>query len=196
MRWHRVTETALLVETGDPWRSLALAEAARERRWAVDVVPAAETVLLEGVEHMSEVVAWLETAELPAEPPEGPELEIPVHYDGEDLATVADMWSTSAAEVVARHTSLEWVALFAGFAPGFAYLAPSGEWPTVPRREMPRTRVPAGAVAVADGWSGIYPTGSPGGWQLIGRTDVVLWEAHRERPALITPGTRVRFVAR
>ena len=196
MRWHRVTEAALLVETGDPWRSLALADVAWARHWAVEVVPAAETVFLDGVERIYEVVAWLETAALPSEPPEGPELEIPVVYDGEDLNAVADLWSVSAAEVVARHTALEWIALFSGFAPGFSYLAPSGAWPTLPRRETPRAKVPAGSVALADGWSGIYPTPSPGGWQLLGHTEVVLWDVLCESPALITPGTRVRFVAR
>ncbi len=115
-------------------------------------------------------------------------------YDGPDLEDVAGLWGVEPAEVVARHTRLELVSVFCGFAPGFAYL--SGlprEW-AVPRLDSPRSRVPVGSVALADTWCGVYPTASPGGWRLLGRTDATLWDVHRDPPALLAPGTRVRFV--
>jgi len=186
----------VLVETGDPWRSLALAEVARAEGWAVEVVPAATTVLLDGIAALDRVERGLERAGSATARPPGRLVEVPVDYDGADLEEIAAAWSVSAADVVARHTEVEWVALFTGFAPGFAYLATTAAWPAVPRRQTPRTKVPAGAVGLADRWSGIYPTPSPGGWQLLGRTDLVLWDADRAEPALLTPGTRVRFVAR
>src|SRR5690606_6654569 len=99
--------------------------------------------------------------------------------------------------VIAAHTGHAWTAAFGGFAPGFAYLLPEGEGlGEVPRRAEPRRRVPAGSVALAARYSGVYPRPSPGGWQLIGRTDAPLWTPEREgSPALLAPGTRVRFRA-
>lgn len=129
----------------------------------------------------------------------GAVVSIPVVYDGEDLADVASAWGCSVDEVVARHVATEWVCAFVGFAPGFPYLVPAGaggganELPPVPRRATARQRVPAGAVALAAEYCGVYPRESPGGWQLIGSTDAVLWDARREPPALVTAGTRVRF---
>lgn len=126
-------------------------------------------------------------------------VSIPVIYDGEDLADVAAAWGCSVDEVVARHAATEWVCAFVGFAPGYPYLVPAGaggganELPPVPRRATSRQRVPAGAVALAAEYCGVYPRESPGGWQLIGSTDAVLWDARREPPALVTAGTRVRF---
>jgi KipI family sensor histidine kinase inhibitor len=100
-----------------------------------------------------------------------------------------------ADEVVRRHTGTEWTVAFCGFAPGFGYLTPDGEPWDVPRRDSPRTRVPAGAVALAGGFSGVYPRESPGGWQLIGRTDVAVFDVARDPAALLRPGVRVRFGA-
>ncbi len=97
---------------------------------------------------------------------------------------------------MARHTGTTFVAAFSGFAPGFAYLAGLDDEHAVPRLDSPRTRVPAGSVALAGTWCGVYPTASPGGWQLIGHTDARLWDVERDPPALLAPGTRVRFVAR
>lgn len=143
--------------------------------------------------------AWDEAAEgtgasggAPASDP----VEIGVVYDGEDLPAVAEHCGLTVAEVVVAHTGTPWTVGFAGFAPGFPYLVGGDPRLRVPRRSDPRARVPAGSVALADDLSGIYPSASPGGWQLIGRTDVVLWDVERDPPALLPPGTVVRFVAR
>ena len=118
---------------------------------------------------------------------------IPVVYDGPDLHEVARRTGLGVEEVVRRHVAGEYVVSFCGFAPGFAYL--SGLDPTLilPRRSLPRTRVPAGSVAVSDRYTSVYPHESPGGWHLLGRSSMVLWDLEREPPALLTPGTRVRF---
>jgi len=116
-----------------------------------------------------------------------------VTYDGEDLADVARLLDCSVAEVVARHTGEEWTVAFCGFAPGFGYLTSPGTW-DVPRRESPRTKVPTGSVGLAGEFSGVYPRESPGGWQLIGRTSVRIFDQERDPAALFHPGRRVRFV--
>ncbi|WP_377323398.1 allophanate hydrolase subunit 1 [Pimelobacter simplex] len=118
-----------------------------------------------------------------------------VVYDGPDLAEVAGQTGLSEAEVVAAHTATPWRVAFGGFAPGFAYLVGGDPRLRVPRRAEPRTTVPAGSVGLAGEFSGVYPRASPGGWQLIGRTDVVLWDLDREPPALLAAGATVRFVA-
>lgn len=120
---------------------------------------------------------------------------LPVDYDGDDLAVVAEAWGCSPDDVVARHVGTTWVCAFIGFAPGFPYLVPTdgAALPSVPRRATSRPRVPAGAVALAAEYCGVYPRASPGGWQLIGRTDAAMWDADRAAPALVTPGTLVRF---
>ena len=166
----------------------------------LELVPAARTVLVRvdpGVLGLGHLEHWLSTTpRAEATLPLGAEVAIPVRYDGEDLATVAQAWSCSPEEVVERHASQEWVCAFVGFAPGFPYLVPTegaAALPPVARRATSRTTVPAGAVALAAEYCGIYPRASPGGWQLIGTTDAVLWDAARADPALVTPGTRVRF---
>ena len=124
----------------------------------------------------------------------GTRVEIPVHYDGEDLADVAALLGLSTDEVVRRHTGKDWFVAFTGFAPGFAYLSHGDASLAVPRRTSPRTRIPPGAVALAGGFSGIYPKASPGGWQLIGQTFTPMWDLQRKPPALLAPGQWVRFV--
>jgi KipI family sensor histidine kinase inhibitor len=121
---------------------------------------------------------------------------VPVRYDGEDLAEVAALWGCDAAEVVRRHTDERWTVAFCGFAPGFGYLVADdgGHRWDVPRRDMPRTSVPAGSVGLAGPYTGVYPRASPGGWQLVGRTRFELFDVMREPPALLVPGRRVRFV--
>jgi KipI family sensor histidine kinase inhibitor len=119
-----------------------------------------------------------------------------VRYDGEDLPEVARMCGLTEREVAVRHLEATYLVAFCGFAPGFAYLTGGDPVLRVPRRADPRTRVPAGAVGLADEFTGVYPRPMPGGWQLIGRTDAVLWDLGREPPALLLPGTRVRFVER
>lgn len=121
-------------------------------------------------------------------------VEVPVVYDGEDLAEVARRTGLSTAEVVQRHTAPEYLVAFLGFAPGFPYLVGLDPALHVPRRATPRTRVPAGSVGLAGEQTGIYPRPTPGGWQLVGRTDTVLFDASREPPALLAAGDRLRFV--
>lgn len=123
------------------------------------------------------------------------DLTIPVIYDGADLAEVAALLDLTVAEVIARHTGQIWTVEFAGFAPGFGYLIGDDDNLTVPRRETPRTRIPAGSVGLADQFSGVYPKASPGGWQLLGHTELAMWDVDRDDPALLIPGRRVRFEA-
>ena len=118
-----------------------------------------------------------------------------VRYDGPDLAGVAAHTGLTTDEVVAAHTGTRWRVGFVGFAPGFAYLVGGDRRLEVPRRPSPRTVVPPGSVGLASTFSAVYPRESPGGWQLIGRTDAVLWDADRDPPALLQPGSWVQFVA-
>jgi KipI family sensor histidine kinase inhibitor len=188
--------TAALIEVGDAASALALATWARASGLAaVEVVPAAETVLFDGVEDLGALAAALRSWSPTDSPPEGDLVEVAVTYDGPDLADVAQAWGTDLAGVVRRHTAIEYVASFCGFAPGFAYLAGLPEELAVPRLESPRPRVPAGSVGLAGTWCGVYPSASPGGWRLLGRTGAPLWDPDRDQPALLAPGTRVRFVA-
>jgi KipI family sensor histidine kinase inhibitor len=124
----------------------------------------------------------------------GDAIEIEVTYDGPDLAEVAEHTGISKEEVVAAHTGKPWMVAFGGFAPGFAYLVGGDDRLVVPRRETPRTSVQAGSVGLAGEFSGVYPRSSPGGWQLIGHTDAVMFDVDRDPPALLTPGAPVRFV--
>jgi KipI family sensor histidine kinase inhibitor len=188
---------AVLVEVSSPEDAVDLAAWARGRGLAREVVPGAETVLFDGLsdtvpdaETLDRVVTGWHRRDL--EP--GPTVELRVTYDGPDLETVARHWECDVDDVGPRHRATEFRSAFCGFAPGFAYL--SGLDVPVPRRASPRTRVPAGAVALAGTWCGVYPGESPGGWQVIGRTDAALWDPDRAEPALLAPGTRVRFVSR
>lgn len=122
-------------------------------------------------------------------------VEMPVGYDGEDLAEVARLTGLPVAEVVRRHTAPEYLVAFLGFAPGFPYLLGLDPTLHVPRRATPRRSVPAGSVGLAGEQTGVYPASTPGGWQLIGRTETVLFDVQRDPPALLAAGDRVRFVA-
>ena len=129
--------------------------------------------------------------------PQGGRLvEIPTRYDGPDLLDTAERSSLSVGELIALHAGREYRAFFLGFLPGFAYCGVLDPRIVAPRLLRPRERVPAGSVAVADGQTSVYPFASPGGWRLIGRTDVTVFDATREPPVLIRPGDRVRFVPR
>jgi KipI family sensor histidine kinase inhibitor len=121
-------------------------------------------------------------------------VEVPVVYDGADLADVAAETGLSVDEVIARHAAGSYLVRFCGFAPGFAYLDGLDRRLHVARRSEPRTAVPAGSVAIAGEFAGVYPHPSPGGWRLLGRTDATLWDVTRDPPALLGPGTPVRFV--
>jgi KipI family sensor histidine kinase inhibitor len=122
-------------------------------------------------------------------------MEIPVVYDGADLDEVASRTGLTPDEVIDAHTSTPWRVGFGGFAPGFAYLIGGDERLKVPRRSEPRTKVPTGSVGLAGEFSAVYPRESAGGWQLIGRTDTVMWDLDRDPPALLRPGMWVRFRA-
>jgi KipI family sensor histidine kinase inhibitor len=117
-----------------------------------------------------------------------------VHYDGADLAEVAKETGLSEREVVRLHANARYAVAFCGFAPGYGYLTGLDPRLHLPRRNTPRTKVPAGSVAIAGEYSAVYPRESPGGWHLIGRTDLVVWDVDRDPPQLLVPGTRVRFV--
>ncbi|MEU1486388.1 allophanate hydrolase subunit 1 [Streptomyces sp. NPDC005752] len=170
--------------------------AAGELHGVREIVPGARTVLLDGVEDRT-LAGRLRSWTVP--PPSrgaGEAVEIPVVYDGPDLADVAEAWGVAVDEVPRVHARTEFRVAFCGFAPGFGYLTGLPGHLSVPRRTTPRTRVPAGALALAGPYTGVYPRPSPGGWQLIGRTPEpdALWDPGREPAALLTPGARVRFV--
>ncbi len=201
-------ERALLIEVDGLDAAIALrtalASLAGRGAFAAvrDVVPATTTVLLsvddpDSLTGVRDAVTALLPGLDPATGPTGRDepVEIDVRYDGEDLAEVARLTGLKPDEVIAAHTGRDWTVAFGGFAPGFAYLVGGDERLQVPRRAEPRTRVPPGAVGLAGPFSGIYPRASPGGWQLIGSTDVTLWDADRTPPALLQPGGRVRFRA-
>lgn len=194
MHLRLVGHAAVLAEVADAATALELAGWARALPVeAVEVVPAAETVLFDGVADVATLAEALRTWSPSGRAVIGELVEIPVTYDGPDLGSIAEAWGTDVAGVVRRHTETEFLAEFCGFAPGFAYLAGLPEELAVPRLESPRSRVPSGSVGLAGPWCGIYPTPSPGGWRLLGRTDAVLWDQARAEPALLPPGTRVRF---
>lgn len=192
--------TALLLELDDLEQVLGLYDALNEDPplGVVDIVPAARTVLLVADVRVTSLSA-LEVAVRRTAPSDGSRrpgklIEVAVHYDGEDIAIAAELLECDVPELVRRHTTDEWTVAFCGFAPGFGYLT-SPAWPfDVPRRASPRTRVPPGSLAVAGEFSGIYPRASPGGWQLIGRVEVDVFDPRRDPAALLRPGMRVRFV--
>ena len=198
-------DTALLVELHDLAHTLALYRALRAQpiMGVTELVPAARTLLVHfdrGAADAPSLAARLKeraaqaqryaTDEVPARV-----VEIPVHYQGEDLSELAEWMGISVQELVARHTSQPWQAAFAGFAPGFVYLAGGhASFAQIPRRKTPRTRVPAGSVALAGDFSAVYPAASPGGWQLIGVTEVAMWDMARAEPAYVQPGFHVQFI--
>ncbi|MGW9113712.1 5-oxoprolinase subunit B/C family protein [Microbacterium sp. NPDC055683] len=192
------SDTAYLVEEDDAegaWR-LHAALAAETPAGVVEVVAGARTVLVRFRKGTGRGLREL-LATIPGRDPgaaAGSVVALPVVYDGDDLEAVADLLGASPDAVATRHAAAEWRVAFAGFAPGFAYLVADDPLFDVPRRASPRTRVPAGSVALAGPYSGVYPRASPGGWQLIGRTDAVLWDPDREPAALLAPGASVRFL--
>jgi KipI family sensor histidine kinase inhibitor len=216
--------SALLLELGgvEEVRDWHVAVSEARLPGVVDLVPAARTLLVVVSPARTTAAAHQGTAPVPTlddlasrlrelhpvrtRRPDNPEddaagerpeaLEVPVRYDGEDLGEVATLWGCDVAEVVRRHTAEDWTVAFCGFAPGFGYLVADerGDGWDVPRRDMPRTSVPAGSVGLAGPYTGDYPRASPGGWQLVGRTTLELFDARRDPPALLVPGRRVRFV--
>lgn len=198
-------DQALLLEFDSTAEVLAWNDVLREADLlgVVDIVPASRTVLIkldgpryQGVarQQLSKLRLAPETAQEATSPVDGrADVVIDVVYDGADLDEVAELTGLSRRDVIAAHTETPWRVGFAGFAPGFAYLVGGDERLNVPRRSEPRTKVPVGSVGLAGEFSGVYPRESPGGWQLIGRTDADLWDVDREQPALLTPGQWVQF---
>lgn len=167
-----------------------------------DVVPAARTVLLDQIgdirgwqralrDHADLITDAGDVSQPHGEP--GEQTVIATRYDGPDLDRVAAVWGCSADEVVRRHADASFEVAFCGFAPGFAYCTSDLAVPPMPRRDEPRTSVPAGSVALAGRYCGIYPRAMPGGWQLIGTTDALLFDPQRAVPALLSPGDLLRF---
>ena len=192
-------DEAVLLECTDLAEALGLVEGVRQVAPQVrEVVPGARTLLLRLDAPLPPEARRRLLALAPRPPSADPDrtVTLAVDYDGEDLAEVGALTGLGVDGVVAAHTGQQWTVGFCGFAPGFGYLVGEHERLWVPRRPTPRTRVPAGAVGLAGPWSGVYPRSGPGGWQLLGRTDAVLWDLDTDPPALLRPGTRVQFVAR
>lgn len=201
LRFLTCGEEGLLVETADLEGALGLFAALRSAppEGLTDLVPAARSLLIRFDPRLTsrrilqtQVAALDWAAQAPAP---GAIVEIPTTYDGEDLEGAAALLGWSVEELIQRHQAALWTAAFIGFAPGFAYLTCDDPGFDLPRLPSPRVKVPAGSVALAGRFGGIYPSESPGGWRLIGRADARLWDAAREPPALLRPGDRVKFQA-
>ncbi|GAA5060315.1 KipI family sensor histidine kinase inhibitor [Thermocatellispora tengchongensis] len=202
---HRAGEHALLVETGGLAASHRLDALLRAERppGVTEIVPGPATVLVVapgadpvGLRARLSALAAAATARQEAgTAAAAPLVRVPVTFDGADLADVAALTGLGPQEVIARFCGSEFVAGWLGFAPGFAYLTGLDPALRVPRLDTPRTCVPAGAVAVAGPYAAVYPAASPGGWRLLGHTTLRVWDTGADPPALLRPGTRVRFEA-
>ncbi|MGV9210540.1 5-oxoprolinase subunit B family protein [Micromonospora sp. RB23] len=233
MRIRPVGAHALLIECGtstglpaselvEAWRAELWRRRERGDLTAVEIVPAATTVLLDGLPNPTATATllsqWAPTPSHPADlalsvPTERPdrgistagtarsthgagaEVVVPVSFDGPDLSVVAERWGVDVPAVRRRLISTAFRVAFCGFAPGFPYLTGLPAELALPRLPTPRPRVPAGSVALAGPYAGIYPSASPGGWLLVGRTDLTLFDVDSDPPARLGPGTRVRMVA-
>lgn len=191
-------DAAVLVDVGDPGGVLSVRAAVDGRPGVLETVPAARTVLVRydpaliGPEQIRQAAVGAPPMAAPVGPAEP--VRLSVVYDGPDLVPLAGELGIDADELVRRHVAGIHTVAFCGFSPGFAYL--TGLDPSLhsPRLAEPRTSVPAGSVAIAGEYSGVYPRASPGGWRLLGRTDAPLWDTRRSPPALLTPGAAVQFV--
>ncbi|MEH0928700.1 5-oxoprolinase subunit B family protein [Micromonospora sp. CPCC 205558] len=224
MRIRPVGAHALLIDCTTPADipEAVLVEAWRSELWrrreqgdliAVEIVPAARTVLLDGLPdptttaqqltRWASAVAAATTRSTQADAEhhhadaedDAVDVVVPVSFDGPDLPAVAEHWGVHVSAVRDRITSTRFRVAFCGFAPGFPYLTGLPAELALPRLATPRPRVPAGSVALAGPYAGIYPGASPGGWQLVGRTDLVLFDVAADPPARLNPGTTVRMVA-
>src|SRR5215207_10226464 len=200
MRILPMRHRAVLVEElgGDP-AAWALGLRRLDLAGVIDVVPAAHTVLIDCVDEAAMIAVRTRLAEVEpvkAAGSSGASIRLEVTYDGADLEPLAGALGVDVGELMAIHTAPTYRVAFCGFAPGFAYLAGTDPRLHVARHATPRTSVPAGSVAVAAGFTAVYPRASPGGWHLLGTTDSVLFDAGRARPALLEPGDTVKFVAR
>lgn len=197
MRFLPYGDHAVLAELDEPRFVPAVRAAAAQLDGVSDAVAGARTVLVVcEPSALARVRAALDAADFAADGTQDAarSVDLPVVYDGVDLDEVAAEVDLSADAVVRLHAQGEYVVRFCGFSPGFAYLDGLDPRLHVSRRTSPRTSVPAGSVGMAGEFTGVYPRSSPGGWRLLGRTDATLWDVASDPPALLTPGTRVRFV--
>lgn len=199
LRFLPVGSDGLLVELDHLQTTLTLLDALQGDRpdGVVELIPAARTLMVRFNTHVTNSASLVETIahiDLSAKSsPLGEVFEIPVTYDGEDLNDVAELLGLSVEDLIRRHTEATYIVAFTGFAPGFAYMTSDDPLFDVPRRKSPRVRIPAGSVALGGKFGGIYPSDSPGGWQLLGRTELRMWDTNRSRAAFLAPGDRVHF---
>lgn len=191
----------------DAWRAELWRRREQGDLSAVEIVPAASTVLLDGLPDPAatteQLIRWAPAIVAAAaaarrgtdEHDDGTEIVVPVDFDGPDLPAVAEHWGVDVPAVLSRLTGTRFRVAFCGFAPGFPYLTGLPAELALPRLATPRPRVPTGSVALAGPYAGIYPGASPGGWLLVGRTDLVLFDVHVDPPARLGPGTPVRMTA-
>jgi KipI family sensor histidine kinase inhibitor len=216
MRFLPYGDCAVLVEVDENVDIVRLCESAAGEAGVIEAVPAAQTMLVEfdpagtSIERIESslvraaaqpaaaqstaaqsTAAQSTAAQSTAD--RGFVVDIDVRYDGADLVQVADELDLSVEELIRRHTAPTYVVAFCGFAPGFAYLAGLDQALRVGRLAQPRASVPAGSIGIAGEFTGVYPRSSPGGWRLLGRTTANLWDSSRSAPALLAPGTAVRF---
>ena len=193
MRFLAAGGEAVLVELDDLDQTLALLDRLMESRprGVHEMVPGARTLLvrfdplLTDRTALARAIGQLDLSAHAAR--QGKAIDLPMTYDGEDLGSIAEILGWSVDELVRRHMAATYTVAFTGFAPGFAYMISDDPDIDVPRRATPRLRVPAGTVALAGKFGGIYPTDSPGGWQLLGTTPLRMWDTHRDKPALLAP---------
>lgn len=213
MNFPRISPDARVHSVRDPMirrsygpRAWMLDEVERPAAWAaalarldvagvVEIVPAESTVVVqcERGRHaiIGELLDAVEADAVVATPQAS--LVLDVVYDGPDIAALAALTGLTSDDVVRRHAGGDYEVAFCGFSPGFGYLRGLDPRLDVPRRETPRRSVPVGSIGVAAGYTCVYPSASPGGWHLIGRTATELWNVDHDPPALLTPGRLVRF---
>ncbi|RAS68418.1 KipI family sensor histidine kinase inhibitor [Lentzea atacamensis] len=193
MLLRRCGTDALLVEVDSLTEVAAVRAALQHLDGVEELVPAARTVLVKGaLPQVREVLATVDLSHAPET--RSREVTIPVTYDGPDLDLVAETADITPDEVVRLHSAATYEVAFCGFAPGFGYLTGLPEVLQQPRLDSPRTKVPAGSVGIAGEFTAAYPRATPGGWRLIGRTEITLFDPKAETPALLQPGDSVRFV--
>jgi len=197
-------DRAVLIEPADPDGVLRLRDwlVGQRHSGIVMVLPAARTLLVEvdpaelPLTRLRELLAAAEDSAAAVRLTETAPVQLPVRYDGADLEPVARETGLTTEELIALHSGAEYTVRFCGFSPGFGYLTGLDRRLWLPRLATPRPAVPAGSVAIADEYTGVYPRSSPGGWRLLGSTDVPLFELDRQPPAVLAPGVRVRFIPR
>ena len=200
MRFLPVNLSAFMVELQSLEQTMALTDSLNNMPIAgiEEITPAARTILVRYnpvITSVNGLVSEISLRDVSKVELKASKLvTIPVDYSGEDIAEVARYLGITIDEVIRRHTENEYQVAFSGFAPGFGYMVSKGAQLNVPRRSSPRVRIPAGSVALAGEFSSVYPQASPGGWQLIGTTDIAVWNIDREEPALLQAGYRVNFI--